>query len=82
MEKYKNLQGGSAVKAYRIGIDFIEVVFNDYKVYRYTLSSAGSANVEQMKRLARQGYGLNSYINRFVRKLYASKSYFHGEALI
>lgn len=79
MERYKNLQGGSAVRAFRIGIDFIEVMFDDRGLYTYTNFSAGGANVEHMKRLARQGYGLNSFINKAVRKLYAKKSYFYGD---
>lgn len=79
MERYKNLQGGSAIRAFRIGNDFIEVMFNDRGLYTYTHSSAGGANIEHMKRLAKQGHGLNSFINKAVRKLYAKKSFFYGE---
>lgn len=32
--------------------------------------SAGRENVEEMKRLAAQGYGLNSFINRRIKYLY------------
>ena len=79
MEKYKNLQGVSAVRAFRIGIDFIEVMFDDRGLYTYTNFSAGGANIEHMKKLARQGYGLNSFINKAVRKHYSKKSLFFGE---
>lgn len=74
MEKYKNVQGNSAVRAYQIGADFISVRFDDLKVYTYTYRSAGSHSIETMKKLALQGFGLNSFINKFVRKKYASKS--------
>lgn len=39
----------------------------------YTYTSAGSHNIEEMKELATRGEGLNSFINRHVRKKYASK---------
>jgi hypothetical protein len=39
-------------------------------VYRYSYESAGRENVEEMKRLAVQGHGLNSFINRRVKYLY------------
>jgi len=39
-------------------------------VYRYSYESTGRENVEEMKRLAAQGHGLNSFINRRVKYLY------------
>ena len=36
-------------------------------MYTYSYKSAGVENVEQMKKLARQGYGLNSFINKNVK---------------
>ncbi|BAW02936.1 uncharacterized protein TTMY_2576 (plasmid) [Thermus thermophilus] len=73
MKPYANLSGKSGVVAYEEGPDWICVKFSDGSSYLYTYRSAGSHHVEEMKRLARQGQGLNAYINRFVRKLYASK---------
>lgn len=73
MEKYQNLGGDSGVSSYEIGDDFIKAWFNDGKGYLYTYSSAGSTHIEEMKRLAKKGQGLNAYINIHVRKLYASK---------
>ena len=50
---------------------YIEVEFADTEsVYRYSYESAGLKNVEEMKRLAAQGHGLNSFINRRVKYLY------------
>lgn len=71
MEKYKNLGRDSNVESYEIGIDSIRVKFNGTtKVYSYSYRKAGRDHVEQMKVLARNGSGLNSYINRNVKNLY------------
>jgi hypothetical protein len=73
MEGYKNLGGDSGVSAYEIGDDSITVQFSTGEVYLYTYRSAGSAHIEKMKSLAVAGEGLNTYINKYVRKGYESK---------
>lgn len=73
MEIYKNIDGDSNIAEYETGIDFIIVKFKDGAKYLYNYFSAGDANIEQMKILASIGNGLNSYINRNVKKLYARK---------
>ena len=73
MEKYKNYGGNSNVYGYEIGIDCIDVWFKGGSRYTYTFQSAGRDNVEMMKKLAREGRGLNSYIMRCVRFGYAKK---------
>jgi hypothetical protein len=73
MDRYKNLGGNSNVVAYEIGKDSIKVQFSDFSVYLYDNQSTGINHVEQMKVLAVKGQGLNSYISRFVKKLYAAK---------
>ncbi|MCX6828349.1 MAG: hypothetical protein NT002_03600 [candidate division Zixibacteria bacterium] len=73
MERYKDIGGDSGVAAYEIGSDSITVQFKDGAVYLYTYASAGSDAIETMKGLAVSGDGLNSYINRNVRKKYAAK---------
>lgn len=73
MEHYKNLGGDSGVSAYEFGDDFIRVQFSDGSVYLYTDVSTGSYNIEEMKRLAQIGEGLNAFINTTVRKEYAAK---------
>lgn len=70
MTLYKNLGGNSNIYAFSIGTDYIDVQFNGGKVYRYSYYSAGEVKVEQMKKLAVQGQGLNSYIMRNARKDY------------
>ena len=74
MERYKNLSGISNVSTYEIGHESILVQFNDAALYLYTYQSAGTSNIEEMKALAVRGQGLNSFINRVVRKKYARKS--------
>jgi hypothetical protein len=73
MQSYLNLGGDSGVIAYEIGEDFIIVEFKDRSQYLYNYAMTGSGNVERMKQFAISGRGLNSYISRTVRKLYAAK---------
>lgn len=62
MQIYKNLGGNSNVSAFELGDNYIDVQFNGEAIYRYSYMSAGVLKVDEMKRLALQGYGLNSYI--------------------
>lgn len=69
---YANHKGKSNILSYRTGDDYIEVQFKSghKTIYRYSYSSAGKDKVEEMKRLASNGQGLNSYINKNVKELY------------
>lgn len=71
MERYMDINGDSGIYGYEIGTDYIKVQFKDGSIYVYTYSSAGQSHVEMMKILAKSGDGLNSYINKHARKLYA-----------
>ena len=73
MERYRDIDNDSGVARYEIGPDYIRVQFKDGSVYLYTYTSAGSSNIEEMKRLAAAGDGLNAFINKNVRKRYAKK---------
>ena len=73
MQRYLNAGGDSGVAAFEIGQDSITVQFHDGAAYLYNHASAGPANIEQMKQLALGGRGLNSFINRYVRKGYAAR---------
>jgi hypothetical protein len=73
LERYANLSGDSGVAFYEIGSDYIRIQFSDGSVYLYNYSSAGSANIEHMKKLAGAGRGLNSFIGTTVRNGYARK---------
>lgn len=67
MQPYLNLGGDSGVWFYEILADRILVQFATGAPYTYSYASCGQYHVEQMKMLAQNGYGLNAYINRFVR---------------
>lgn len=73
MRYYKNLGGNSGVHAFEIERKSIKVQFRDGSVYLYNYLLPGVSEVESMKNLAIQGKGLNSYINSYVKKRYASK---------
>jgi hypothetical protein len=73
MQKYVDIGGDSGIEAYQIQPDGIVVQFKIGGVYLYNNSSAGPRHIEQMKRLASAGDGLNTYINQNVRKQYAAK---------
>ena len=71
METYGNAGGSSGISAYEIGADYVSVQFsNTGKVYTYSYGKAGKSHVDQMKKLARSGSGLNSYIMRNVKSLF------------
>lgn len=62
---YKDIDGDSDIYQYEIGPDYISVKFNDNStIYKYSYAKAGQYHVENMKRLAEHGDGLNSYINK------------------
>lgn len=66
MNSYENVGGDSAIVAFEIGDDSITVKFMDGSLYLFNYQSAGSSNVEQMKKYANFGHGLNGFISRFV----------------
>lgn len=70
MKRYANLGGNSKVLFYEYGDDYITVQFRTGTPYTYSYQSAGASNVEEMKRLADSGCGLNSFIMRNVRTRY------------
>ncbi len=66
MTPYENQGGSSPILAFEIGDDSIMIKFVDGSLYLFTYQSAGSSNVEQMKKYAMFGHGLNGFISRFV----------------
>jgi len=64
MKRYLNLGGDSGIEAYRIEDDAICIQFVNSGTYTYTSESVGIVHLENMKRLALAGEGLNEYINR------------------
>lgn len=64
MTPYRNLHGNSDVLCYKATEDSIHVVFKNgtYRNYLYDVDRPGKEVVEEMKRLAAQGFGLGTYI--------------------
>ena len=73
MERYRDWDQDSGVKAFEVGEDRIDVQFKTGAAYRYTAASVGPENLSQMVKLARAGDGLNSFINRVVSKRYSAR---------
>ncbi|CAG0939541.1 hypothetical protein BROC_00693 [Candidatus Brocadiaceae bacterium] len=73
MEHYQNLSGRSFVRTYKIEPNAITVKFGDGSIYIYTDKSTSPENITEMQRLAILGQGLNTFINRVVKKGYAEK---------
>ena len=72
MEKYKN-RGNSGVQAFEIGHDFIYVLFEQGPIYKYSYKYPGPDQVEEMKRLAREGKGLATFISQEVKGHYEKR---------
>jgi hypothetical protein len=71
MKKHKNLEGNSGVSAYETGDDHIIIQFvRNSKPYTYSYDKAGKKHVENMKKLAKKGSGLSTYISQHVHDLY------------
>ncbi|WP_318420663.1 hypothetical protein [Photobacterium leiognathi] len=71
MERYKDIDSDSGVLGYEINNDNITVWFHgSARPYTYSYASAGSIHVEEMKKLAHLGNGLNAYINNNVKFKY------------
>ena len=73
MPLYRDIDGDSGVVRYESTPDSITVYFKDGSGYLYTNVSAGAHNIQRMKTLAMNRDGLNAFINKHVKKLYASK---------
>lgn len=64
MQPYRNLAGNSGVSAFEILSDGIRVRFANGTTYLYDYETPGRVHVEAMKRHARAGRGLSSYISQ------------------
>lgn len=73
MTPYRNISGNSNVASYEVTEDSIHVVFKSgtHRNYLYDAVRPGKATIEEMKRLAAQGRGLNSYISSVVKNNFA-----------
>lgn len=74
-QKYRDRDNNSNIEQTEYGVDWITVDFKDRSQYNYTYRSAGRDAIEEMKRLADCGDGLNSYISRH-KPPYESKTFY------
>ena len=75
MTPYRNLSGESNVISFETTEDSIHVVFRSgaHRNYLYDSVRPGQSVVNQMKELATQGRGLNSFISRVVKSSFSRK---------
>jgi len=73
MKSYRDTDKDSGISAYEYDQSSIKIQFKGGSIYEYTYSSAGSSNIENMKRLADKDDGLNAFINLHVKKKYSRK---------
>lgn len=73
MKRYADRSGESGIAAYEPGAGFIVIRFKHGGTYRYDGKKPGRRQVAAMKKLAENGEGLATYINRFVRENYGEK---------
>jgi hypothetical protein len=73
MTRYANRSGDSGVVGYEIGDEAIAVEFVGGDTYLYSYRSTGKKQVETMKKLARKGEGLSTFISREVRDRFEQK---------
>ena len=75
MERYLNKDGNSGVSEYKINDDSIELVFKKSNVvYTYNEIRPGKTDVDEMKRLAKDGRVLSTYVSQVVKDNYYSKA--------
>lgn len=68
MQKYADINNDSGVKGFEIHDASITIWFGgSAKSYTYSYDMAGEHHVEEMKKRALSGDGLNSYINHNVK---------------
>ncbi|MDO5610608.1 MAG: hypothetical protein Q4G62_07570 [Pseudomonadota bacterium] len=73
MQAYRNLGGHSGIECFALADEEIIVRFRRgaHREYGYNRQSLGDVRLAEMKRLALQGRGLNSYILEHARERYA-----------
>jgi hypothetical protein len=64
MENYRDWDNDSGIESYEIGDDYIVVKFKSgrNRFYKYTYRSARPDDIEEMKKMAHVGDGLNEFI--------------------
>jgi hypothetical protein len=63
MTSYKNLAGNIGICSYEIGQKEIRVNFHSHKNVIYNKEQTDEQHYGEIEKLAKQGFGLNEYIN-------------------
>ncbi len=71
MQDYLNMNNNSGIVRY--DVECIIVEFGNGSAYLYNSVKPGKIHVKEMKKLAKQGFDLNTYINRFIKDNYYKK---------
>lgn len=73
VERYAAVSGNTGVAGFEILGEAIILEFQDRRQYLYSHKKPGKKHVEEMKRLARSGKGLTTYVNQYVRENYEKR---------
>ena len=73
MKTYQNKSGGAGIKGYENLQDGIRIQYNDGSTYLYNYKVNGQKQIEEMKKLADQGIGLTTYLQKYIKDEYAEK---------
>ncbi len=73
MEPYLGRTRRGGVIAFHILPEAIDVEFDSGWIYRFSYVKPGAARVEHMKVLARDGRGLATFINKYVRNRFEAR---------
>jgi len=69
-QPYRNQGGNSQILSYETGNEFLKVEFAETgAVFKFSYRTAGKRHVDEMKRLAQSGEGLDKYICENMRML-------------
>ncbi|MEE9328206.1 MAG: hypothetical protein V3U71_13050 [Cocleimonas sp.] len=63
MTSYKNLAGNIGICSYEIGQKEIRVKFHSHKSVIFDKEQTNEEHYTEIEKLAKQGFGLNQYIN-------------------
>jgi hypothetical protein len=73
MQRYKHKGGDAGVVAWQDRSNGIVLRFADGSTYLYTYATPGRDHVAAMRKLAKKGRGLTTYVNQHVGSSYAMK---------
>ena len=73
MQHYGNKSGNAGVVAWEDKSNGIVLRFADGSTYLYTYATPGRDHVQAMRRLAKKGKGLTTYVNQHVGSSYAMR---------